>query len=276
MVINSCLFPQWPEKKGIYTIVIFDTVSIGDSQVWCRRTRGKGQSQLCWVWTSYWKATQVEPLHSQDSEALAYTRRRLAGGIQKVGRTGVFLLIEVYLIHSVVLVSGVQHSDSLTRMYLFILLQLLFPISSVESSLSVVSNSLQPHESQHTRAPCPLPTLGVYPNSCPSSRWCHPAISSSVVPFSSCLQSLPASGSFAMSQLFTGGGQSTGVSASTSVLPTNTQDWSPSGRTDWISLQSKGLLRVYSNTTVQKHQFFITQLSSQSNSHIHTWPLEKP
>ena len=186
MVINSCLFPQWPEKKEIYTIVIFDTVSIGDSQVWCRRTHGKGQSQLCWVWTSfYWKATQVEPLHSQDSEALVDTRHRMAGGIQKAGRIGVFLLIELYLIYSVVLVSGVQHSDSLNRIYLSILLQLLFPISSVESSLSVVSNSLQPHESQHTRPPCPLPTLGVYTNSCPSSWWCHPAISSSVVSFSS-------------------------------------------------------------------------------------------
>ena len=110
----------------------------------------------------------------------------------------------------------------------------------------------------------------------PWSRWCHPAISSSVVPFSSCPQSLPASGSFPMSQLFTWGGQSTGVSASTSVLPMNTQDWSPLGWTGWISLQSKRLSRVFSNTTVQKHQFFSAQLSSQSISHIHTWPLEKP
>ena len=126
------------------------------------------------------------------------------------------------------------------------------------------------------RPPCPSPTPGVYPNSCPSSRWCHPAISSSVVHFSSCPQSLPASGSFPMSQLFAWGGQSTGVSALTSVLPMNTQDWSPLGWTGWISLQPKGLSRVFSNTTVQKHQFFCTQLSSQSNSHIHTWPLEKP
>ena len=113
-------------------------------------------------------------------------------------------------------------------------------------------------------------------NSCPLSRWCHPVISSSVVPFSSCPQSLPASGSFPMSQLFAWGGQSIGISASASVLPMNTQDWSPLGWTGCISLQSKGLSRVFSNTIVQKHQFFGTQLSSQSNSHIHTWPLEKP
>ena len=141
---------------------------------------------------------------------------------------------------------------------------------------SVVSNSLRPHESQHARPPCPSPTPGVYSNSCPSSRWCHPAISSSVIPFSSCPQSFPASGSFPTSQLFTWGGQSTAVSALASVLPVNTQDWSASGWTGWISLQSKGLWGVFSNTTVQKHQFFSAQLSSQSNSHIHTWPLEKP
>ena len=149
-------------------------------------------------------------------------------------------------------------------------------ISSVQFSRSVVSDSLWPHESQHTRPPCPSPTLGVYSNSCPSTQWCHPTISSSVVPFSSCPQSLPASGSFSMSQLFTWGSQSIGVSASASVLPVNTQDWSPLGWTGWVSLQSKGLSRVFSNTTVQKHQFFSAQLSSQSNSHIHTWPLEKP
>ena len=152
----------------------------------------------------------------------------------------------------------------------------LFVFSSVQFSLSVVSDSLRPHESQHARPPCPSPTPGVYPNSCPSGRWCHPSISSSVVSFPSCPQSLPASGSFPMSQLFTWGGQNTGVSASTSVLPVNTQDWSPLGWTGWISLQSKGLSRVFSNTTVQKHQFFSTQLSSQSNSHLYTWPLEKP
>ena len=148
--------------------------------------------------------------------------------------------------------------------------------SSVQFSRSVVSDSLQPHESQHASPPCPSPTPGVYPNSCPSSWWCHPAISSSVVSFSSCPQSVPASGSFPTSQLFAWGGQSIGVSASASVLPMNTQDWSPLGWTGWISLQSKGLSRVFSNTTVQKHQFFGAQLSSQSNSHIHTWPLEKP
>ena len=148
---------------------------------------------------------------------------------------------------------------------------------SVQFSRSVVSNSLRPHESQHARPPCPSPTPGVHSDSCPSSQWCHPAtISSSVVPFSSCPQSLPASGSFPMSQLFTWGGQSIGVSASASVLPMNTQGWSPSEWTGWISLQSKGLSRVFSNTTVQKHQFFGAQPSSQSNSHIHTWPQEKP
>ena len=151
--------------------------------------------------------------------------------------------------------------------------------SSVQFSSfhSVVSDSLRPHESQHTRPPCPSPTPGVYSNSCPSSQWCHPAISSSVIPFSSCPQSLPESGSFPLIQLFAWGGQTTGVSASASVLPVNIQGWSPSGWTGWISLQSKGLSRVFSNTTtVQKHQFFGAQLSSQSNSHIYTWPLEKP
>ena len=133
--------------------------------------------------------------------------------------------------------------------------------SSVQSSHSVVSDPLRPHESQHARPPCPSPTPGVHSNSCPWSRWCHPAISSSVVPFSSCPQSLPASGSFPMSQLLAWGGQSIGVSASSSVLPRNTQDWSPLERTGWISLQSKGLSRVFSNTTVQKHQFFSVQLS---------------
>ena len=140
-------------------------------------------------------------------------------------------------------------------------------------SQSVMSDSLWPHGLQHTRPPCPSPTPEVHSNSCPLSQWCHPAISSSAVPFSSFPQSLPASESFPMSQLFAWGGQSIGVSALASVLPVNTQDWSPS---EWISLQSKGLSRVFSNTTVQKHQFFGAQLSSQSNSHIHTWPLEKP
>ena len=147
---------------------------------------------------------------------------------------------------------------------------------SVQFSLSVMSYSLWPHGLQHARLPCPSPTPGVYSNSCPLSLWCHPTISSSVVPFSSPLQSFPASESFQMSQLFASGDQSIGVSASTSVLPMNTQDWSPLGWTGWISLQYKGLSRVFCNTTVQKHQFFSAQLSSQSNSHIHTWLLEKP
>ena len=147
---------------------------------------------------------------------------------------------------------------------------------SVQYSHSVVSHSLWPHELQHARPPCPSPTPRVYSNSCPLSQWCHRAISSSVVPFSSCPQSLTASGSFPMSQLFSSGGQSIGVSASASVLPMNSQDWSPLRWTGWISLQSKGLSRVFSNTTVQNHQFFSAQLSSESNSHIHTWPPEKP
>ena len=151
-----------------------------------------------------------------------------------------------------------------------------FHNQSVQFSCSVVSNSLRPHESQHARPPCPSPTPGVHSDSWPSSQWCHPAISSSVVPFFSCPQSLPASGSFPMSQLFTWSGQSIGVSPLASDLPTNTQDWSPLEWTGWISLQLKGLSRVFANTTVQKHQFFGAQPSSQSNSHIHTRPLEKP
>ena len=145
---------------------------------------------------------------------------------------------------------------------------------TVDQISSVVSDSLWPHESQHARPPSPSQTPGIYSNSCPSSRWCHPAISSAVIPFS-CLHSFPESGSFVMNQFVASGGQSIAVSASTSVLPMNTQDWSPLGWTGWISLQSKGLSRVFSSTTAQKHQFFGTQLSSQSNSNIHTWPLEK-
>ena len=141
---------------------------------------------------------------------------------------------------------------------------------SVQCSCSVMSDSLRPHELQHARYPCPSPTPRVHPNPCPSSQWCHPNISCSVVPFSSCPQSLPASGSFPMRKLFPWGGQSIRVSASTSVLPMNTQDWSL-GWSGCISLQSKGLSRVFSNTTVQNHQFFGAQLSSQFSSHIHTW-----
>ena len=143
-------------------------------------------------------------------------------------------------------------------------------------SRSVVCDSLQLHESQHARPPCPSPSPRVHSDSRPLSRWCYPAISTSVIPFSFCPQSLPASGSFPMSQLFTWGGQSTGVSALASFLPMNTQGWSPLEWIGWTSLQSKGPSRVFSNTTVQKHQFFSVQLSSQSNSHIYTWLLEKP
>ena len=146
--------------------------------------------------------------------------------------------------------------------------------SSVQSS--VMSNSLRPHRLQHARPPCPSPTPWVYPNSCPLSWWCHPTISSSVVPFSSHPQSFPASGSIPMSQFFASGAQRIGVSASASVLPMNIQSWFPLGWTGWISLQSKGLSRVFSNTTVQKHQLFGAQLSLRPNWHIDTWLLEKP
>ena len=149
-------------------------------------------------------------------------------------------------------------------------------LQSVKFSCSVMSDSLRPHESQHARPPCPSPAPGVHPDSRLSSEWCHPAISSSVIPFSSCPQCLPASESFPVSQFFAWGGQSTGVSALASFLPKKSQDWSPSEWNGWISSQSKGLSRVFSNTAVQKHQFFGAQPSSQSNSHIHTRPQEKP
>ena len=148
--------------------------------------------------------------------------------------------------------------------------QLLFALIS-QFSRSVVSDSLRPHEPQHARPPSSSPTPRAYSNSCPLSQWCHPTLSSSDIPFSSHLQPFLASGSL-MSQFFASGGQSIGVSASASLLPMNTQDWSP-GWTGWISLLSKELSRVFSNTTVQKHQFFSAQLSLQSNSHIHTWLL---
>ena len=148
--------------------------------------------------------------------------------------------------------------------------------SSVQFSCSVVSASLRPHELQHARPPCPSPTPGVHSNSCPSSQWYHPDISSSVVPFSSCPQSLQTSGSFQMSHFFMSGGHSIGVSASTLVLPMNIQDWFTLGQTGWIALQSKGFSRVFSITTVQKQQFFGAQLALWFNSHIHTWLLEKP
>ena len=142
-------------------------------------------------------------------------------------------------------------------------------VSSVQFSHSVTSNSRQPHGLQHTRPTCPSPIPGVYSNPCPLTQWCHPAISSSVVPFSSCLQSSPASGSFQMIQFFTSDGQSIGVSASKSVILMNVQGWFPLGRTGWLSLQSKELLKVFTNTTIQRHQFFGSQFSLSSNSHIH-------
>ena len=140
---------------------------------------------------------------------------------------------------------------------------------SLPFSCSVVSDSLRPYGLQHTRPPCPSPSPEVYSNSCPLSQWCHPTISSSVVPFSSCLQSFPASGSFPMSQFFTSGG--IGVSASATVLPMNIQNWFPLQWTGWISLQSKGLSRVFSNTTVQNHQFFSAQLYSTNLTSIHDY-----
>ena len=148
--------------------------------------------------------------------------------------------------------------------------------NTVQFSHSVVSDSLRLRGLQHARPPCPLPTPRVYSNSYPLSWWCHPTILFSVIPFFSHLQSFPASVSFQMSQLFAWGSQSIGVSGSASVLPKNTQDWSPLGWTGCISLQSKGLSGVFSNTTVQKHRFFGSQVSLWSNSHVHTWLLEKP
>ena len=152
-------------------------------------------------------------------------------------------------------------------------------ICSVQFSRSVMSDSLLPHESQHARPPCPSPTPGVRPNPCPLCRWCHPAISSSAVPFFSCPQSfliLSVSGSFQMSQLFASGGQSMGVSTSASIIPMNIHDWFPLGLTGLISFLSRGLSRVFSNTTIWKHEFFSSQPSFWFNSHSHTWLLEKP
>ena len=154
-------------------------------------------------------------------------------------------------------------------------MQITFSFSSVQFNRSAMSDSLRPCGLHHARPPCPSSTPRAYSNSCPLSRWCHPTISSSVVPFSSQLQSFPASVSFPMSQFFSSGGQSIGVSASASVFPMNIQDWFSLGWTSWIPLQSKGLSRVFSNSTIQKHQFFWNQLSSMSNSHIHTWLQEK-
>ena len=167
-------------------------------------------------------------------------------------------------------------SDDLKKMLQKLMVILIAINSSVQFSRSVVSDSLRPHESQHVSPPCLSPAPVVHSDSRPLSQWCHPAISSSVIPFSSCPQSLPASESSPMSQIFPWDGQSIGVSALASFLPKKSQGWSPSQWTGWISLQSKGHSRVFTNTTVQKHQFFGVQPSSQSNSHIHTWLLEKP
>ena len=170
------------------------------------------------------------------------------------------------------LITGMIVSTSIQLQHFLSHLRFREPASSLsvpfQFSRSVVPDSLRPHEPQHARPPCSSPTPRVHPNPCPLSWWCHSTISSSVIPFSSCPQSFLASGSFQMSQFFTSGGQSIGVSASVSVPPMNTQDWSPLEWTGWISLQSKGLSRVFFNTTVQKHQFFGAQLSSQSNSHF--------
>ena len=148
-------------------------------------------------------------------------------------------------------------------------------LNSVQFSRSVMSDSLGPHGLQHARPHCPSPTPGIYSNSCPLSWWCHPTILSSVVPFSSCLQSFPASGSLPMSHFFVSLDKIIGPSASASALPMNIQDWFPSGLTALISLQSKGLSRVFSSNTIQKHWFISTQASLLSSSHIHTWLLEK-
>ena len=163
----------------------------------------------------------------------------------------------------------------INQVHTYIYTHLITQYYSVQFSHSVMSDSLWSHRLQHTRPPCPSPTPRVYSNSCPLSQWCHPTISSFVIPFSSCPQSCPASGSFPMSQFLEAGGQRIGASALASVLPMNIQDWFPLGLTDWVSLQSKGLSKVFSNTTVQKHQFFGAQLSLWSNSHIHIWLLEK-
>ena len=152
---------------------------------------------------------------------------------------------------------------------------LLIYCSSVQFSHSVMSHSLRPHESEHARPPCPSPTPGACSDTCPSSRWCHPTNSSSVIP-TSCLQSFPASGSFPMSQSFVSGGQSIGVSALASVLPMNTQGWFPLGLIGLISLKSRGIPRVFSSSTARRHQLFGAQPSLWSSSYIHTWLLEKP
>ena len=210
-----------------------------------------------WILFFFWASFYVlDVSHLSDKYNANVFSYSLALHFQRINahlKSRIFSLDKVWLtILSLILALGALSRKSLPT------LKNANVISTVQFSHSVVSDSLQPHESQHARPPCPSPTPGVYSNPCPSSRRCHPAISSSVVPFSSCPQSLPTSGSFPISQLFAWGGQSIGVSASASVPPKNTQDWFPLGWTGWISLQSKGLSRVFSNTTVQKHQFFST------------------
>ena len=186
-------------------------------------------------------------------------------------------LLPIFHIHMLFSPQDVYIRCSFKFYFLHLLNNLFFQFSSVQFSRSVVSNSLPPHESQHTRPLCPSPTPGVHSDSRPSSQRCHPVNSSSVVPFSFCPQSFPASESFPMSQLFAWGGQNTGVSALASFLPKKSQGWSPSEWTGWVSLQSKRLLQHHSsNASILTHQFFSTQPSSQFNSHIHTRPLEKP
>ena len=177
---------------------------------------------------------------------------------------------------SLLLIYFKANNLSLLNIHPYLSACLLLLITSVQFSCSVVSDSLRPHGLQHARPPCPSPIPRVYSNSSPMSQWCHPTISSFVIPFSSHLQSFPAPGSFLMGQFFASGGQTTGVSVSISVLQMNIQDWFPLGWTDWVCLEFKGLSRVFSNITVQKHQFFGAQLSLQSKSHVHTWLVEKP
>ena len=202
-------------------------------------------------------------------ESLGVSRTWFCSGIWDV-ECGVWLPVLSISYELIGIVPGISHPSHLTPS--LICEKYIYDIGKVQFHCSVVSNSLQPHGLLHARPPCPSPTPGVYPNSCPLSRWCHPTISSSVIPFSSHLQSFPASGSFPVSQLFTSGGQSIGVSASTSVLSMNTQDWSPLGWTGWISLQSKGLSRVFSNTTVQKlNSSVLSFLFSPTLTSIHDY-----
>ena len=207
---------------------------VKDREVWCVGVHGVTKSQ---TWLSTWTTTEQQ-IHMIISKIKSNQREPWVKNVINSG-------LRVYQLCTQTLF----REQTVNFMFFWEL--------SVQFSCSLVSHSLRPHELQHARPPCPSPTPGVHSDSRPLSQWCHPAISSSVVPFSSCPQSLPASESFPMSQLFAWGGQSIGVSASTSVLPMNTQDWSPLGWTGWISLQSKGLARVFSSTTVQKHQFYI-------------------